>query len=70
MKKRQELYTRILNLVVDFKEPFTLEELYKTLREKKILTDKNKKDIVDTIDKVFESPFIKSVPFTNKFLVI
>ncbi len=70
MKKRQELYKTILNLVLGFKEPFTLEELYKTLREKKILTDKNKKQVVNTIDTIFESPFIKSVPFTNKYHVI
>lgn len=42
MKKSQELYKTILNLILDFKEPFTFEELYKTLREKRFWLTKTR----------------------------
>lgn len=65
---KQKLHTEVANILLSFEEPFTLKEVYKLLREKKIMTDKNKGTIIKIIDDIFESCLIRTVPFTNKYV--
>ena len=65
-----ELKERILNLILNFKGSFTLEELFEVLRKENILKYKNKEQIIDTIDYIFESSLIEHIPFSDRYVVV
>lgn len=70
MDKKQQLHEKVLNLILSFEDSFTLEELFEVLRKENIMDDKNKEQIIDSVDIFLESPIIEHIPLSDKYYVI
>ena len=69
MYKQRDYYYKVLNVVLLFKEKFTIKELIETLRVKEIMDDNNKQQVLDSVDEVMESGLIRHIHFTEEYYV-
>ena len=63
------LKSTVVNIVLSFEDDFTLEDIIRILREKSVLTDENKEEVMSVIDEVLNTTIVREVPFSDKFYV-
>lgn len=70
MVNKQQLHEKVLNLILNFEDSFTIEKLFEVLRKENIMDDKNKEQIIDIVDNLLESSLIEHIPLSDKYYVI
>jgi len=58
---------QVVNTILSFEDPFTLNDIYESLKRKDINIEENRGVISNTINVILSSILIKHVPLTNKY---
>lgn len=60
----------VRDVILSFEEKFTLSDVLEVLRDKKILNDNNKAEVMKEIDSQFEGPWVCHVPFSDSYYIL
>ena len=65
-----KLEKEVKNTILSFNEPFSVVELIQALREKNIMTEENKGEIMRIVDETLESSLVQPITFSKKYYIV